>query len=981
MLKRTLSVTLLVSTLTISGVISLSENAGVARSNEFVSFGIPLAMGELPAQTIGEDAPLGISGTPAQFKVLSKWYDGSARWVLASFMTDFTANETKKIVFGKGGGSAVKQNLTLTDRNDTVTVNTGVVRIEMLKGRRFNVVNRVWRGQDLILDNTGMPGFLLRTDSANGDTGLYKGGALTDSFRVEENGPIRASVYVAGRFYKGDSILKSGGLPSCVSRTSPPYIRFMTRIYFYNNSDEIKVTTILHNTGTNGLQGQGPAAGGPVTYVYDAATTKTYAHCDYQSQYLHFKEFYYDFKTVLGNVKTATTENNVTASLNGTDRFSFLQTTPAKYYIFKNGSQTANGSQGLGYMDIKNSNLGVSVALKYCWEVFPKRLDLFGDTLRMNLFPRDIAPADTYVYNNGVPSHYVLPAGGWYRSDLFFRFHNGNSDVQAFAKARRNPVMPRFEDRYLHATQAIQGFYSDTMRFLEPAGGLEQRLFERKRQMSGVMYDYDMTEDKNNTSGYPRQSLWEVWASSNNYMGELHMGDLRWTSGYSNLHYDQTAGVVNSFLRTGNYKAWQVAQMMAWRRANLSTYHRNNGSPITDGMSIYESSPMHMNNANASPRASHHWCEGLGLYYSLTGDEFSGESFREGTEAAFWHFVWGMSPNMSKIYIQKEIRTISWSLLNLCAGYWNLSDEKYYDMLKAAIRKSLLPTEQAMGPGFMTDSSKFDQMTGYMGTPLVYVYHTLKPSDSGLKDTVAQLIYRLWQRAESRKLAAGRITSTHFFSPRYENMYTSGGLDHIVQTDYYGFVWRHFGRQDARLQAMMDAFCVVGYSQRFSGGIDSVKLDYYSPAIYKSNMYSGSETKLHGKIGLFGRKLMEYEYDSLCPVQPGDGSLTVVAAEKVNDQIPEFGLIKGYPNPFNPVTNIIFSLSRVNAGKTAEISVFDLAGKQVLRRELHVDKPGRHTVCWNGKDDNGRSVATGVYFAQVSIGANKSAILKLILMK
>jgi len=336
---------------------------------------------------------------------------------------------------------------------------------------------------------------------------------------------------------------------------------------------------------------------------------------------------------------------------------------------------------------------------------------------------------------------------------------------------------------------------------------------------------------------------------------------------------------------------------------------------------------------------------------------------------------------MSNNYIQKEIRTISWSLLNLCAGYWNLSDEKYYDMLKAAIRKSLLPTEQAIGPGFMTDSSKFDQMTGYMGTPLVYVYHTLKPSDSGLKDTVAQMIYRLWQRAETKKLAAGRITATHFSTPRYENLYLSGGLDHIVQSDYYAFVWRKFGNQQARWQALMDAFCVIGYSQRFVGGVDSVKIDYYSPAIYKNNMYSGSETKLHGKIGLFGRKLMEYEYDSLCPVQPGDGSLTVVSAEKVNDPVTEFGLIKGYPNPFNPSTNISFSLSKVGAGRKAIVSVFDLAGKQVSKSELNVDMHGRHTVSWNGKDVNGRCVATGVYFAQVSVGAHKSAILKLILMK
>lgn len=64
------------------------------------------------------------------------------------------------------------------------------------------------------------------------------------------------------------------------------------------------------------------------------------------------------------------------------------------------------------------------------------------------------------------------------------------------------------------------------------------------------------------------------------------------------------------------------------------------------------------------------------------------------------------------------------------------------------------------------------------------------------------------------------------------------------------------------------------------------------------------------------------------------------------------------PNPFNPVTLIEFSLRQAGA---VSVEVFDVRGRRVrtlIRREF---APGDHTVMWNGQDDAGRSVASGVY--------------------
>ena len=69
-----------------------------------------------------------------------------------------------------------------------------------------------------------------------------------------------------------------------------------------------------------------------------------------------------------------------------------------------------------------------------------------------------------------------------------------------------------------------------------------------------------------------------------------------------------------------------------------------------------------------------------------------------------------------------------------------------------------------------------------------------------------------------------------------------------------------------------------------------------------------------------------------------------------------------YPNPFNPRTEIIFSLA---AAGRIEVKVFDQRGRlvrSVLTKQL---APGIHAVEWDGTDDAGCSVASAVYFARI----------------
>jgi PKD repeat protein len=83
------------------------------------------------------------------------------------------------------------------------------------------------------------------------------------------------------------------------------------------------------------------------------------------------------------------------------------------------------------------------------------------------------------------------------------------------------------------------------------------------------------------------------------------------------------------------------------------------------------------------------------------------------------------------------------------------------------------------------------------------------------------------------------------------------------------------------------------------------------------------------------------------------------------------------PNPFNPSTAIAFSL--VQPTQTT-VTIFNLKGEVVRTLVKGTLPAGDHSVVWNGTDDNGRSLASGVYFSMVRSGSQTS-VAKMVMLK
>ena len=92
-----------------------------------------------------------------------------------------------------------------------------------------------------------------------------------------------------------------------------------------------------------------------------------------------------------------------------------------------------------------------------------------------------------------------------------------------------------------------------------------------------------------------------------------------------------------------------------------------------------------------------------------------------------------------------------------------------------------------------------------------------------------------------------------------------------------------------------------------------------------------------------------------------------LATDKDPDQIPNsFTLEQNFPNPFNPVTTIRYTVSD---HQQINISVFDMRGNLVKNLLNSSQWPGVKTVQWDAADSRGNMVSAGVYFYKIRTGS------------
>ena len=162
--------------------------------------------------------------------------------------------------------------------------------------------------------------------------------------------------------------------------------------------------------------------------------------------------------------------------------------------------------------------------------------------------------------------------------------------------------------------------------------------------------------------------------------------------------------------------------------------------------------------------------------------------------------------------------------------------------------------------------------------------------------------------------------------------------------------------------------------------------------IYKFGLYGGDNEPGKGGFGLNHKAniddaVSEYtihtQFGSINPLfytaWDFDAEEPVTSIDNAGDGIVvrTTSLHENYPNPFNPSTTLTFELPKQ---LEVELVIFDVLGRKVNTLVKGVQRPGVHQVIWNGADERGVPVSSGVYFYRLTT-ENYAKTLKMVLMR
>ncbi|MGB2697055.1 MAG: T9SS type A sorting domain-containing protein [Candidatus Zixiibacteriota bacterium] len=119
------------------------------------------------------------------------------------------------------------------------------------------------------------------------------------------------------------------------------------------------------------------------------------------------------------------------------------------------------------------------------------------------------------------------------------------------------------------------------------------------------------------------------------------------------------------------------------------------------------------------------------------------------------------------------------------------------------------------------------------------------------------------------------------------------------------------------------------------------------------------------------------------------GSPTAAPEAEEPERVTDFALLQNYPNPFNNTTIIPFTVTRsqvngsqfiIDSSIHTTLVIYNILGEKVRTLVDEEKLPGEYGVIWDGKDETGKEVSSGVYFCKLKVG-DFSETRKLVLIK
>ncbi len=262
--------------------------------------------------------------------------------------------------------------------------------------------------------------------------------------------------------------------------------------------------------------------------------------------------------------------------------------------------------------------------------------------------------------------------------------------------------------------------------------------------------------------------------------------------------------------------------------------------------------------------------------------------------------------------------------------------------------------------------------TNFFINPTLYKFDALQYANSDVnKDYVAATVSDLvalinWvvggqsygKTTSTEELTASVTIETHFDRAqfRYESPVAVGAAYFVIETD---------GEITENMITVRSNNMTFEYRQ------DGDRMTVLLYSLDGAVMPAG-QTDLFEIDGGSSFEISHVEFGS------SDGYQMEVSLASAGVELPsDFALMQNYPNPFNPETSLEFALPR-NAHVT--LTVYNTLGQVVVTLVDSELPAGNHEVQWRGDDQQGRAVASGVYFYRLQAGA-ETMTRKMMLLK
>jgi hypothetical protein len=174
--------------------LDVQESLGLARNQWPITVGVPFPKGLVPDAMRLVVTDDGGRATPVQTRVLSRWHDGSVRWVLLDWQTDLEARQKRRFRVAPGAPGAAAQTVKVHDRDDRVDIDTGPLQFSVPKNRFAWLQQACLNGVDML---SGPVVSFFNIDGKRID------GQIPSAVTVTEAGPLRVRLEIRGHYAAG----------------------------------------------------------------------------------------------------------------------------------------------------------------------------------------------------------------------------------------------------------------------------------------------------------------------------------------------------------------------------------------------------------------------------------------------------------------------------------------------------------------------------------------------------------------------------------------------------------------------------------------------------------------------------------------------------------------------------------------------------------------------------------------------------------